>query len=95
MAQHPDPDLLTPDIIKKMIGKSLEITAPKAAPIEMVAPRILGNSTDPDLKLCEEILSELMRDVIVFAQDLVQVRLNPSVKSKLHFGEGRPPTRQK
>ena len=79
MTQHPYPDLLPA----------------KPAPIEVVTPRILGNSTDPDLKLCEEILPELMRDVIVFAQNLVQVRLNPSVESKLHFGEGRPPARQR
>ena len=95
MAQHPYPDVLPTDVVQKVIGKALQVTAPKATPIKVLAPRVLNNSADPNLELREEILSELMRDIIVFPKNLVQVRLNPLVEPKLHVGEGQPPARQR
>jgi hypothetical protein len=37
----------------------------------------------------------LMRDVIVLAHNLVQVRLNPLVEPKLHVGEARQRARRR
>jgi hypothetical protein len=89
VANHPDPDVVSAEVVQKMIGKTLQITAPKTAPIKMVSPRALQNSADSDLKLREEVFPELLRDVIVLPQNFVQVRLNPLMKPKLHVREAR------
>ena len=86
--------MLPTDVVQKVVGKSLQITAPKAAPIKMVTPRVLDHPADSNLKLRVEILPELMRDIIVFHKNLVQVLLNPFVEPKLHVGEGLPPVGQ-
>jgi hypothetical protein len=95
VAKHPDPDTLSVDVIQNVVWKALQVTAPKPAPIKMETPRVLGDSADSDLKLGQEILPQLMRDVTVLPQNLVQIRLNPPVEPKFHVGEARQRVRQK
>jgi hypothetical protein len=95
MAQYPNPDILSPDVVQEVIGKALEITAPKSAPIKMEAPGIFSNPADSDLKFREEILTELNRNIRVHFQDLVQIRLNPLVESNFHRAEAQRRVRQK
>ncbi len=61
----------------------------------MEAMGIFGNSAKPDLKLREEVLSELDGNLRVPLQDFVQIRLNPLVESKFHGGEARLRVRRK
>jgi hypothetical protein len=59
MAQHPDPDTISPNVVQKMVRKTLEIAAPKPATIKMKALRILGDSADTNSKFSEEIAAQL------------------------------------
>jgi len=71
MAQHPNPEAISPDVIEEVVRKALEITPSKSAPIKMEAARILGSSPDPDLKLCEEVLAQPFGNIVVLPQDFV------------------------
>ncbi len=95
MAQYPNPDILAPEVVQEVIRKALEITAPKSTAIKMEAAWVFGNSTNSDLKFCEEILTESNRNIRVLLHDLVQVRLNPLVESNFHGGEAQPRVRRK
>jgi hypothetical protein len=61
----------------------------------METPGFLDGIMDSDLKLCEEVLSKLIRNLIILPQNLVQVRLNSSVESNFHDGEAQPRARRK
>jgi hypothetical protein len=88
--QHPNPDIFCVDVVQEVVGKAIQITAPKAAPVKMETPGILDGLAEPDLKLREEVLPKLMRNVILLFQNLVQVRLNTPVESNFHVGGARP-----
>jgi hypothetical protein len=52
----------------------------------METPGILDRLAEPDLKLREEVLPELTRDIILLPQNLLQVRMNTPVESNFHVG---------
>ena len=72
-----------------MVRESVEIAAPKPAPVEMEILWIRNRLPDPDLKLRIEILAELLGHTIVPPQNLVQIALNTPVKSSFHPGEAQ------
>ena len=69
--QHPNPDVFSVYVVQEVLRKAIEITAPQSAPIKMETPRVFGDLTDSDLKLREEVLPKLARNLIVFPQDFV------------------------
>lgn len=87
VAQHPNPDIRVPDVIKEVVRKPVQIAAPEAASIKMEVLWIRADLVDPDLKLSEEIVTELPRNAIVLPQNFVQVPLNTPMKPNLHVGE--------
>ena len=89
MPQHPNPDIFSADVVQEVVRKAVQITAPKSTPVKMETPGILDSLTEPDLKLREEVLPNLMRHLIVLLQNLVQVRLNTPVESNFHVGGAR------
>jgi len=93
--QHPNPDVLSANVIQEMIRETVQITATKPASVKMEIPGIFDRFPDADLKLGKEILSKLMRNAIVLAQNFVQVRLNLSVEPSFHGGEALQPIRRK
>ena len=95
MAQYPNSDTLPPNIVQEVVRKTLKTATPKSCPVEMEALGIFGDSVKADLKLREEILSQLNRNLRVSLQDFVQVRLNSLMESKLHGGEARRLIRRK
>lgn len=84
--EHPNPDIFSADVVQEVVRKSVEVAAPKSTAVKMETPRILDRLAEPDLKLREEVLSKLVRDVIVLPQDLLQVRMNTPVESNFHVG---------
>ena len=59
MAQDPNPDMLSTDIVQEIIRKALEIAPPEPALVKMEAPGIFGDFADADTKFRKEILAEL------------------------------------
>lgn len=94
MPEHPNSDLCASNVIQEMIGESIQIEAPKSTSVKMEILRVCNYLADPELKLREEILSELPRHSEVFVQDRVQVRLNTPVKSSFHGNEAQQRVRQ-
>lgn len=95
MTQYPNPDVLSANVVEEMIRKALEITPSKSGPVKMEALGIFHDPPKPDLKLREEILSQLIRNCRVPAQDFIEVNLNSFVESKFHGGGDRRPVRGK
>ena len=93
--QHPNPDIVSMDVVQKMVREAVQITATKSAPIKMEILRVSDSFPDSDLKLCEEILPKLMRNAVVLTRSLVQIRLNSPVEPSFHDGEARQPARRK
>lgn len=84
MAHDPDPDAAIPDVIEKVIWKALQIAAPQTTRIEMEESWIRARFTDSASEFRKEIVFQFVRDVAVFRQDFVQVRLDPAMDSNVH-----------
>ena len=95
MPQHPNPDVLSANIVQEMVGETIQITASKSALIEVEEAGILNGFSDTDVKLREEVVPKLVRNLIILSQNLIQVRLNSLVKSSFHGAEARQQARRK
>ena len=89
VSHHPNPDELISDVVQEMVREAVQIAAAKAAAIKMEILRVSEGFLDPNLKLCEKILSKLIRDVMIPLQNLIQVRLNSPVEPSFHVGGAR------
>jgi len=78
-----------------MVGKTMQIAAPKPAPIEVKEPGILNGFPDADVKPGKEILPKLVRNLIILFQNRIQIRLNSLVKSNFHGAGARQQARRK
>jgi hypothetical protein len=78
-----------------MVRKAFQITAPQTASVKMEIPGVLDCLADSDSKLGIKVLSELMRNFIVLAQNLVQVSLDPPMELNLHGGAAQRPVRRR
>lgn len=65
MADNPDPNEVTLDVIQKMIGKTIKTASPQATGIKMKESWIDAYLFDSDLELGVKILSELGRNRII------------------------------
>ena len=93
--QHPNPDMCAPNVVQKMIRESIQIAAPEPTPVKMEILRILNHLPNPDLKLCKEIITELLRYAEILVQNRVQICLNTPVESSVHGSEARQRVRRK
>lgn len=84
VADNPDPDAAIPDVIEKVIWKALQIAASQTTRIEMEELWIRTRLLNPDSEFRKEIVFQFVRDVAVFLQDFVQVRLDPAMESSGH-----------
>lgn len=84
MADNPDPNAAITDVVEKMIGKALQIAASQSTRVEMEKPRIRTRPLNPDSELCKEVVFQFVRDIAVFRQSFVQVRLDPAMESSVH-----------
>ncbi len=95
VAHYPDPHVPAFDVVQKVVGKSIEIAAPQPARIEVKILGILAGLAHAYLKLGEEVLPQLFRNLVILSEDLVEVVLDPPVKSNLHAIEDQKPARRK
>ena len=72
-----------------MVWETIQIAATKPAPIKVEILGVRAGFFDPNLKLREEIFTQLVGYGIVPPQNLVQVGLNSPVKSSFHAGGAR------
>lgn len=84
VANDPNSDNLLSDVIQKMIRKSFQATATESTLIEMEKSGILDYSPNGNMKLSKEIVSELIRHLLILPQRFVQVLLNFLVKPNVH-----------
>lgn len=84
VTSNPDSDAVISNVVEKMIRKSLQIAASQSARIEMKKPRIRTCLHNPDSELCKEIGFQVVRQVAVFRQNFVQIRLDPAMESSFH-----------
>ena len=84
MPDDPNAGVVTPDVVKKVVGKAVEVAAPQPAGIKMEKARILRYLQQPCLKLAEKLFRELRRNLVVFFQNGVQICLDSLVKSNAH-----------
>ena len=94
MPEDPNPEIWAADVLEEVIRKPIQVAAPKSTPVKMKIPRILDGFPDPDLKLCEEILSKLPGYAVVLGQGRVQVHLNAPMESSFHGAEAPQRVRQ-
>jgi hypothetical protein len=59
VSKHPDSNALGTDIVKEVIGKSVEIASSQPRRIEMERSRVLASLGYANLELSEKILSKL------------------------------------
>ena len=89
VAHHPNPNQLSPDVVEEMVREAIHIAPAKPATIKMEILGICEGLLDSNLKLCEKILSKLIREVVLPFQNLVQVCLNSPVVPNFHGGAAR------
>ena len=95
MSQHPNPDVLSANVVQEMVGETIQITTAKSAPIEVEEPGILNGFPNTDVKLGKEVVSKLVRNRIILPQNLFQIHPNSPVKPSLHGAEARQQARRK
>ena len=95
VSEHPNPDIVSTDIVQKVVRKSLEIAAAKSASIKMKSFGIFNHACDSYLKFREEVLAKLIRNAVVPRQDFVQIRPNPPVEPNFHDGATPQQARRK
>lgn len=84
MAKHPDPHVLIPDIVEKVVREPFKIAAPQPALIEMEESWILDRLPNSDLELGKEIVPQGWRYIVVAPEGLVQVGLDTPVEPSFH-----------
>jgi len=94
VAYHPNPDKWFTNVVKKMVGEAVKVTATKPAVVKMEEPRVLQSFPETDLKLHPEIRLKLGRSVVIFPADLVEIRLDPLVEFKFHDAQAQPRARR-
>ncbi len=73
MPDDPNPSVVTPDVVEKVVGKAVEVAPPQSAGVEMEKARILRHLQQPCLELAEKLLRERCRNLVVFFQNGVQI----------------------
>lgn len=94
VAQHPNPDVLPSNIVQEMVRKTIQIAAPKSAPIKVKESRILGSFPDPNVKLGIKVIPKPKRNAIILPENHIQISLNLPVKSSFHGTEAPQPARR-
>jgi hypothetical protein len=84
VTQHPDPQRVALNVIQKVIGKPVQIATSQAAGIKVIEARIRAGLLNPDLKLGKEIVSQIIGDVIILAENLIQIGPNPPMEASDH-----------
>ena len=95
MPDDPNPSVVTPDVVEKVVGKAVEVAPPQSAGVEMEKARILRHLQQPCLELAEKLLRERCRNLVVFFQNGVQICLDSLVESNAHGSEARKRAGQK
>ena len=67
VTQHPDPQRVALNVIQEMIGKPVQIATSQAAGIKVIEARIRAGLLNPELKLDEKIVSQIIGDGIILA----------------------------
>lgn len=89
VADHPNTDGVSPDIIKKVKWKTMKVGSAESACIEMVRVRIRDCLLKFRHEFVIKVVLKLWRDQRVVSQNFVQVSLNESVKSSFHCAQFR------
>jgi len=84
MAHHPDSDVTTSYVIEEVIWEAIKVASPQTACVKMEKIRSLAHVPDPQLEFRKKIIPEPIGDLVIFRQDLIQVRLDSAVESNLH-----------
>jgi hypothetical protein len=71
--QHPHPDHPFGQVVEQMIRETVEISASQTAGIEVKEPRLSADLVHRDLKLHEEVLSQICGNLVVFLLNIVEV----------------------
>ena len=85
MPHNQDPDRLADDAEQKMKRETFQVSAPNVAFSDGKALRVFGRSSHTLPQFGIEFISELPRGrPLVSFHDLVDIRVNPRMKDKLH-----------
>lgn len=58
MPDDPHAGVVTPDVVKEVVGKAVEVAPPQSAGVEMEKARILRHLQQPRLEFAEKFLRE-------------------------------------
>src|SRR5262245_32022720 len=84
MADHRDANTTGDFAEQEMVWEALQIDVPPIPRLEVKSLRVRGRSSDKEIQLLPELITESVVDVIIVAQDLGDVSLHGRVVSHLH-----------